>query len=1178
MARRNQRSRSRSRTTRTLHNRDPLATILESLRDGLEEHPSTLANRGRDYYSAVSKFIWREPREELVCSVKGSLALPYVVSLFFDQQLGRFDEAICTCPYSEEASLCKHTYAAIHVLHQRLSDKLNPLAQELFQLGDNKLSWKVVLNELDGLLETWQREDQFKETEKQSQAQHRLSWRIGTQTGYRGLQLEICPYEQKPRKNGGWTAGRRLSWDGLCMEPNLAESNADRHLLNLAIKAQASLYSYYESSLPQTLEVLETLINHPLVSWEDSAQDLLTIQKATFGLGVDSTKEGLMLSPQLDGKPIGKQEQLVYIDEADEGLAVLDRTANAVTFARLTPGTLKFLQALDQNNTAIPNNKQEELLTRLGLIESRVPISLPSKLLGGSRTSDERMFLRLTPCEPSGVKAELRVQPAPEGSFFEPGSGPVTLTTVEDDKRIAIERNLPDEIARANALLEDLQLAEVPTERTWSWRIEKDDDALDLVSLAQDRANQDNSDLVVLWPEGLKLSITREATTQSLKVEIEDRKDWFGLKGMIEIDGEKVQLADLLAAVRNGSRYVAIGKHKWLRIAQAFRERLANLADVVQPTRSGLEIDVTAAFVAGDLLGDEGVIKACKRWKDVLRRLDESVDLSPDPPITLTADLRDYQLDGYRWLRRLATWGVGGCLADDMGLGKTIQTLSVLIDRMEEGPTLVVAPTSVAFNWVREAERFAPTLRTTLYRETDRGEFLSQLGEGDLLIASYGLMQRDAEKLATVKWGTLVLDEAQKVKNSQTKTAHAVRDLDAKWRLALTGTPVENHLGELWSMFRAISPGLLGSWDRFRERFAEPIERRKDAGRRHALARTVRPFILRRTKSEVLSELPQRTETQLTAELSPKERKLYDDARLSAIAKLVGGTAKTGKNQTDPRFEVLAALTRLRQLACHPGLVDAAWNQSSAKLDLFLEVVEELREGKHRALVFSQFTQHLALLRKALDEREITYRYLDGSTPARQREVEVDAFQRGEGELFLISLKAGGTGLNLTAADYVIHMDPWWNPAVEDQATDRAHRIGQTRPVTVYRLVAKDTIEEQILALHADKRNLVAGVLEGADQAGKLSTEELIALIRDQAGPTSHESRHEQISTADPSDEPLVIDVTPVGRALRKDGPSTVRLKGKTRAPAKRTATSKTTAALKANAKTAGKRGVRKTK
>jgi SNF2 family DNA or RNA helicase len=287
---------------------------------------------------------------------------------------------------------------------------------------------------------------------------------------------------------------------------------------------------------------------------------------------------------------------------------------------------------------------------------------------------------------------------------------------------------------------------------------------------------------------------------------------------------------------------------------------------------------------------------------------------------------------------------------------------------------------------------------------------------------------------------------------------------------------------------------LLGSWEKFRKNFAEPIERHRSKDRLLALGRVVRPFILRRTKKEVLSELPERTEVVRLAEFSEAERKKYDAARLAALNELTQG----GSEDSDPqmRIRVLAWLTRLRQLACHPRLVDKRWDKSSAKLDLFMEIVSELREGEHRALVFSQFVQHLSLLRESLDRVGIKYQYLDGATPAAKRQEAVDAFQAGSGDLFLISLKAGGTGLNLTAADYVIHMDPWWNPAVEDQATDRAHRLGQLRAVTVYRLVAKDTIEQQILALHEDKRELIAGVLDGADRAGRLSTDELISLIR----------------------------------------------------------------------------------
>jgi SNF2 family DNA or RNA helicase len=399
----------------------------------------------------------------------------------------------------------------------------------------------------------------------------------------------------------------------------------------------------------------------------------------------------------------------------------------------------------------------------------------------------------------------------------------------------------------------------------------------------------------------------------------------------------------------------------------------------------------------------------------------------------------------------------------------------------------------VGENWVRETNKFAPALNPLLYREGNRQQLIDSAGPGDLIIVSYQLVQRDAKRFGSRQWNTLVLDEAQFIKNAQTKTSRAIRDLDANWRIALSGTPLENHLGELWSLLRTISPGLLGSWDRFRNRFADPIERHRDPERSQSLARLVRPFILRRTKEKVLSELPPRTEVTLQAHLSPEERQRYDEARVAALAELSGGG---GEKPGEHRMRTLAWLTKLRQLACHPRLVDRMWDRGSAKLNLLSSLIDELRDGEHRALIFSQFVKHLGLIRELLDERGVKYQYLDGSTPAKERQRRVDAFQEGEGELFLISLKAGGTGLNLTAADYVIHLDPWWNPAVEDQATDRAHRIGQERPVTVYRLVASGTIEEQILAMHADKRELVAGVLDGTDRAAKMDTDDLIRLIK----------------------------------------------------------------------------------
>jgi len=537
-----------------------------------------------------------------------------------------------------------------------------------------------------------------------------------------------------------------------------------------------------------------------------------------------------------------------------------------------------------------------------------------------------------------------------------------------------------------------------------------------------------------------------------------------------------------------------VESQSYVEISELLRQHLERLSDHTYASRHGLEVGPSAVEAVSALGAAGATVEADQHWHELVGRIVDSKDLRPRVPATLKATLRDYQREGFAWLTRLAAWGAGGILADDMGLGKTVQALAVLLDRSRLGPQLVLAPTSVAFNWVDEAKRFAPSLRVTLFADAlDRGGTLERLGRKDVLVLSYGLLTRDLERLAQVRFATIVFDEAQTLKNASTRRAKAARALQGDFKLALSGTPLENHLGELWSLFGVVFPSLLGSWEAFRTRFASPIEKQHDPTAAPALARVLQPFLLRRTKAQVAAELPPRTEIRVPVVLSPAEWQLYEDARLAALSDLE--TRRSKMKEQERRLEVLAAITRLRLVASHPRLYDPSSQLQSAKLERLMELVRELSAEGHRALVFSQFTSHLALVREVLDQEKIAYQYLDGSTPQGARKETVRAFQEGDAPLFLISLKAGGFGLNLTAATSVIHLDPWWNPAVEDQASDRAHRIGQHRPVTVYRLVARGTIEEQMLSLHEHKRSLVAGVLDGKDQAGRLSTPELLRLL-----------------------------------------------------------------------------------
>lgn len=472
--------------------------------------------------------------------------------------------------------------------------------------------------------------------------------------------------------------------------------------------------------------------------------------------------------------------------------------------------------------------------------------------------------------------------------------------------------------------------------------------------------------------------------------------------------------------------------------------------------------------------------------------------IEPTIPSELRATLRPYQEKGVEWLLRMSTMGAGCCLADDMGLGKTVQALAAILHRAPEGPSLIVAPTSVCANWIAEAARFAPQLSLSALPASleNRKSHINALGPNDVLVISYGLIQRGevTSLLAERQWAQVILDEAQAIKNSATARTRSIREIPASWRLALSGTPIENRLEELWSIFHFLNPGLLGTTRWFQKRFLEPIEKHNDADATESLRAITSPFILRRLKNEVLTDLPPKATITIRVELYEPEAALYEALRRK-IASDLEKFAKQPQLTKENRLHVFAAMTRLRRLACNAALSTPPQQLPSAKLATCIEIIDELRANGHRALVFSQFVGHLEIVKEALTRRKVPFLYLDGRTPAAERGKRVASFQEGEGDIFLISLKAGGVGLNLTAADYVIHLDPWWNPAVLDQATDRAHRIGQQKPVTVYQLISQGTIEEKILERHEKKRALADSILDGADTTAQFSISELLDMI-----------------------------------------------------------------------------------
>jgi SNF2 family DNA or RNA helicase len=913
-------------------------------------------------------------------------------------------------------------------------------------------------------------------TTSKPNAAARLAWFITLYSSDFLLQ----PKEQKIDARGNWSRGRPIALKRLRKTGEIDYLTPQDLKVCAHIEVESSYYGQNEYRFERRA-ILE-LIGHPLVFWEDSPSTRVEIVAGEPELRVSKQKSGqliLSLLPDLSDR----QEVLIF-KETPTRLKVIE----------VKPDHRSIADIIGKNNRLeVPDKGREKVLAAINSLSGMVTIH--SDIGGGKAAravaADSQTRIHLLPAG-EGLKVTFLTRPFPNGGpYFQPGKGGETVIAEIDGERVQTTRDLALEKKLAQTAIDSCPTLISFEEENGEWRLENPEDCLDLLLELREL----NDSVVLEWPEGEKWRVTRQARLQDLHLNIHSQRDWFAVSGELHLDEKSVLSIQELMKLLEGTpgRFIPLGDGQFLALTEAFRERLEEMRSFSEKSGDGFRFHPLTSLVLSELSEEVGQLKADKRWRDNLQRFQESQDFTPEVPSTLQAELRDYQLEGFRWLARLARWGAGACLADDMGLGKTLQSLAVILTRAPEGPTLAIAPTSVCLNWISEAEKFAPTLNIVQLGTGDRQSILDRLQPFDLLVCSYGLLQQEevATMLAGVEWRTIVLDEAQAIKNFSTKRSKAAMNLRGDFKLITTGTPIENHLGELWNLFRFINPGLLGSLESFERRFATPIEKYGDKTAREHLKKLVRPFLLRRTKNQVLAELPPRTEILVPIELSVEEKAFYEALRRQAVEKLSESDSTAGAKH----LQVLAEIMKLRRACCHPRLVMPYLDLPGSKLSQFGDIMEELLENNHKALVFSQFVDHLAIIRDYLDKQEIKYQYLDGSTPASDRQKRVKAFQAGEGDVFLISLKAGGTGLNLTAADYVIHLDPWWNPAVEDQASDRAHRIGQKRPVTIYRLVAKDTIEEKIVDLHHQKRDLADSLLEGTDASGKLSTDELLRLI-----------------------------------------------------------------------------------
>jgi superfamily II DNA or RNA helicase len=594
-----------------------------------------------------------------------------------------------------------------------------------------------------------------------------------------------------------------------------------------------------------------------------------------------------------------------------------------------------------------------------------------------------------------------------------------------------------------------------------------------------------------------------EPSVEIAAVQRPDSADWFDLRVKVSIDSEVVPFGDLFVALTEGQDFLILDTGVYFSLD---RPEFAQLRELIEESRAlqdhhrpELTINRFQASLWEDLTNLGVAVDQSARWEQTVRGLSDfsAIDEVQVPP-TLQVTLRPYQLDGYRWLCFLWSHQLGGILADDMGLGKTLQALALICHARlvcpEQAPFLVVAPTSVVSNWYTEAARSAPDLRVVCLTESEskRGvPYREAVAAADLVITSYALLRIDNERLTELDWSGVILDEAQFVKNHRAKTYQCARRLTAPFKLAITGTPLENSLMDLWALLSITAPGLFPDPDRFSEYYRRPIERSNDAVRLHQLRRRIRPLMLRRSKESVAAELPPKQEQTVEVELDARHRRIYQTHLQRERQKVLGLIEDLDRN----RFTVLRSITLLRRLSLDPALVDEAHAAvPAAKTEVLLEDLVELVGEGHQALVFSQFTSFLSRIRTRLADAEIPYAYLDGRT--RNRDRVIQQFRDKAASVFLISLKAGGFGLNLAEADYCFVLDPWWNPAIEAQAVDRTHRIGQTKTVMVYRLVAKDTIEQKVMDLKARKSELFQSVVGSEALTGmEFTAEEIRGLL-----------------------------------------------------------------------------------
>ncbi len=912
----------------------------------------------------------------------------------------------------------------------------------------------------------------------------RLVWKVDFEDP------EIRVLEQSAKKKNGWTKGRPVALK------RLYDLDLDSDLNYLTDKDKPALAGitrilnegWYADSYEYYFDFDSTILNligHPNIYLYDDEQCINPIE--------------LILSyPELVTKKKSGSYNIKLSHEAEESGIFIEKDAeNRYRVINFSQQIFEFQNKLGPHGINIPLSEKESIINIEKQASELLNISSDSDFVA-DKEGDSSPIIHLTPYE-EGLKLVMKVRPFKNyGLYYDCGVGSKRVLTLKNNKQERVERKLSKEKYKASKILKKCPTLKNNEGSTNEWILL--DSILCLEVLTE--LNNIKDDVKIEWPEGEKFSVLKELSFDSMSMKIQKKNKWFYFDGSFDFNEKTLKIKKLLDNIDDlKGRFIEIEPGQFIALTEHFKKELKKLKAVSETDKKENRIHSLGASSLENFSQNIKEVNADKYWQENLDNFTTYQRFIPKLPSTLKANLRDYQLEGFCWLSKLFKLGAGACLADDMGLGKTVQAIALMLEHTHKGAILVVAPTSVCHNWESEIKKFAPTLNVFLFSESqNRIKIVEKMSSFDILITSYGLLNTEEDLLKKKLWETIILDEAQAIKNHSAQRTKAACSLQGNFRVALSGTPIENNLGELWSLFNFINPGLLGIQSSFKKKFLIPIQQSQDEYAKQALNSLISPFILRRTKDKVLKELPPRIEKNLYVDMNNEEKNFYEALRLKSIEKL---TKQDDDNNSGTRkLHILAELIKLRQAACNPMLVkevkkntDIIQNVSSSKMKVFLELVSGLITNNHKALVFSQFTTHLNLMRDELDKLGIKYQYLDGSTPAKSRKNNVNAFQAGGYDLFLISLKAGGSGLNLTAADYVIHLDPWWNPAVEDQASDRAHRLGQQRPVTIYRLITKNTVEEKILQLHQNKRQLTNDLLSGKNIAKTLTEKDLLNLL-----------------------------------------------------------------------------------